>query len=578
MKFRPMSVRPVLCALFAGVVALAWSASPLIAQPTWGRPKETRPNRDKGGMPDEAPSDEGSDDAGEQGDEVMTGAKVSSPGRWDNEQDPEQKQPTWECEGDVWYAARTQAGVRFLWVLPADFEKGKAYDLVVLLHPSGENVRWGMSSHGMSDPDTGGRFAPNCIVVCVDGLTALRSRGKPGESRAFLASVETIMAFRDVMLELSRTLPVRRMYLYGTGTGADFALLFSQRFPALAEGVVLHRASAKMKDAAVAGATPTVFLHGAKDGLLNVALTEATYEAFKSAGHSGVRLRVMPSYNDYINPVRAEECLNWIVGMQVDDPGEALKIATGLLTPKSADEFGYVGPVWYGGAWEVLARFEAAKSQAQRGAGNAGGADPQPKESAGPGKKFETAPDEAAAGAAALRRAIEEAAHKHIAALKEMGLGDDAGAIACDGAPTAAYLWHFRQDFRGVPEAEAFFATIGYDAALAVADGQAALVRSAFEESNDAAERVNKVCSLVGSALLSPGLPLMLGSVAEQALSKQAGDLTPDGRESIELLENAEQTWNQGAKAYAKVWQTWSLDDLAHGAGADEPVETMDEH
>ena len=30
MKFRPMSVRPVLCALFAGVVALAWSASPLV--------------------------------------------------------------------------------------------------------------------------------------------------------------------------------------------------------------------------------------------------------------------------------------------------------------------------------------------------------------------------------------------------------------------------------------------------------------------------------------------------------------------------------------------------------------------
>ena len=104
---------------------------------------------------------------------------------------------------------------------------------------------------------------------------------------------------------------------------------------------------------------------------------------------------------------------------------------------------------------------------------------------------------------------------------------------------------------------------------------QAALVRSAFEESNDAAERVNKVCSLVGSALLSPGLPLMLGSVAEQALSKQAGDLTPDGRESIELLENAEQTWNQGAKAYAKVWQTWSLDDATPGSGTDEPVETM---
>ena len=60
-------------------------------------------------------------------------------------------------------------------------------------------------------------------------------------------------------------------------------------------------------------------------------------------------------------------------------------------------------------------------------------------------------------------------------------------------------------------------------------------------------------------------------------MSKQAGDLAPDGRESIELLENAEQTWNQGAKAYAKVWQTWSLDDLAHGSGADEPVETMDE-
>ena len=102
---------------------------------------------------------------------------------------------------------------------------------MVLLHPRGERpLGHVVARDERRTPADASRT--NCIVVCVDGLTA-RSRGKPGESPRSLASVETIMAFPRRDVELSRTLPpVRRMYLYGTGTGADFALLFSQRFPA----------------------------------------------------------------------------------------------------------------------------------------------------------------------------------------------------------------------------------------------------------------------------------------------------------------------------------------------------------
>ena len=40
-------------------------------------------------------------------------------------------------------------------------------------------------------------------------------------------------------------------------------------------------------------------------------------------------------------------------------------------------------------------------------------------------------------------------------------------------------------------------------------------------------------------------------------------------------MMNAEKTWNDGAKVYAKLWKEWSIEGVGSGAGSDEAVDPM---
>lgn len=577
-------------------------AADMLHQPTWGRPKETRPRpaapveeepieEDEIGDPD-APRPVRGTPARE--------AKVSEAGAW-KDGDPERKKPTEECQGDVWYAATStpadatkQGGVRYLWVTPAEFSRGKSYDLVVILHPSQNNVFWGMHTHANSDPETGERFRPDQIVVSVDGLTVT---GTSAERRSFVVGPDTLAAFRDVMLELSQSFPIRRMYLYGSESGADFAVAFSQRFPALVDGVVAYRASAAVLPLASKGRMPLVFVHGAKDSVLPLAVSLANHRAFVDAGHAGVRLRILPEFNDFPNAVCASECIDWMLAMNARGDGapeEALHAVRAILKPKQPDEFDYVGPVWFSGAYEALSRItgtpeggvvvasdgETPTERLWRSLGASGKSAKDVARGGGGGGGIS---DETLAAASTLQGQIETHALRHIAEIQKITNPDASGAApaldtgalpAPDGSPAAAWLWHLRQDFRGVTPVETFIAAMGYDEAVKTHIENAREMNKALRRVREPEELIEIATEWVGRVYLAPTLPISVKAAAQQIAQNADGgqpDLAPEVQESLEMVTNVDRTWAEGAKAYRKIWSEWG------GQHADEEEEESKE-
>lgn len=551
------------------------------AQPTWGRPKTNKPDGANAQPDDNNP-------AGEE-----TGL-VAAPGRW-TDTDPEQKQPAPDGEPGVWYAARTMGGKgqRYLWVLPESFEKGKGYDVVVLLHPKGQSVRFGLSTHSTIDAENGFRFRPEDILICMDGLSVV---GRTPDDRGFVPSEESILAFRESMLEFSRQFPVRRFYLYGVGTGADFALAFAARFPALAEGLLLYRPTGLSGELVSKGArpqVPVVILHGSRDSTQNIGVTIALHRMMAESGCATVRFRAIPAFNHYPNPVRVSECVDWAAAMNATDPAEVLARARAILEFKGQDELGYVGPVWFTGAYEALSRItgkgaggggaaNTATSSAKPAGGNLGAASgageagqgssgaSSGEGALGPWKKLEGVTDEVLAGATALQNAIEAHAALHINGIREAIGGEKASAedVVPDGTPTAALLWHLRQDFRGVDNVETFVSALGYDTLLDTHVAVGADLVDAYEQERSPDARTALAAQYVPHCFLAPTLPMLMGEMASQA--EKNGELSEELLEFVELLNNVEKTWGEGGRAYAKLWRQWSLPDAFNAEDAEQ--------
>lgn len=492
------------------------------AQPTWGRPKQTRPQV-------------GTEAEQEQDSEEELGRAKTSPGAdWgDNAADPDQKNPSWDAKPGEWYAAKTDAGVRYVWSLPVEAERGKSYDVFISLHPAGENARWIIGSH--ADVNTEARFRPRDIVVGVDGLTATASSD---EHRRFAVGPEPIMAMRDVALQMTRTLPGRRFYLYATADASDFALAFAARFPALADGVLVYRLD-RAAEFGFKGTAPMVFMHGARDSRTPLARSLQARAAFEEKGHTGVRLRVLPSFNDYPNPVRASECLDWIVAVQADSASEVLDRVKRILTPKPADQFSYVAPVWFSGAYEALGRITG-------------------RETPGKWKPASGISDEALAEATALERAIDAHAAKHVEELKKLVTAPESLA-AMDGSPAPAWLWHAREDFRGVPAMEAYITELSYDATLAEHLSAAADLASRWDQTQDPLERVEALPEFLPGACLAPTLPFGMAGAFRIAAKQSEQGLPEDLNELNEAAANVDKTWNEGPRAYRDVWRQWRL-------------------
>jgi pimeloyl-ACP methyl ester carboxylesterase len=521
MQPRRLKLAPVLAA--AAALPLC---GVLHAQPTFGKPKP-RPRPET-----ETPANPGADTPSTETDLLGSTGNPAAPG-WNEwrDTDPERLAPSSDATPGKAYAWKSKEGLRYTWTLPKDYKKGEGYDLVVLCHPNRADFRWGTLNHPA--PATAGErgFRPTDIVIGIDGTSA---NERNPDIRTFEPEPASIIQFRDLVLEVSRTFPVDRIYLYGMGGGGEFVQCFAAAFPALTDGIVVHGCSAP-PDCVKKGRTPLVLIHGAKDLLIPLNVSFDARRAYTDAEHTNVRLRILQSFNDFPNPVRASECLDWVKAMRTDDADQLLASVRSMLTPKRPDEYEYRTAVWFGAAREALGRLIGE------------GENP-----------IKDASAEDAATAKALIDKIEAEGEKHIAVLRPMINSAGLSAQALDGKPWLGHLIAMREDFRGVKSVDAFMTSIGYDELLAAHDDAALGFVESWAPDGDAATAFDEAVSVIQRCWLSQFLPIDIGP-RMRFFARKADELKfpPDSMEKYEYFQNWEKGWKDGLDAYEVMWRKW---------------------
>ncbi len=522
------------CMTVAIALVLACGARQAVAQPTFGpknKPQPAKPEDGKGGQPEKPAAPGPARPPRSPG----TGAPGTSqlPEEWTSD-DSAREEPSQNGKPGEWYCWKTTDGTRYAWSLPAKYVKGKAYDLVVLLHPAQMDFRWGPSNHMRGEDG----FRPDCVVVSVDGMSANPRRP---ESRTFEPTAENCVRFRDVLLEFSRVLPVRHIILYGQGGGGKFAGYFSSAFPALADGVLNH-GGGMVDGGAVKSTVPMVFMHGAKDSITPMKASVEAVRAYQEVGHKSVRLRILREYNDFPNETCAGECVDYLRAMRTDDPAEVVAMVKQMLTPKGADEFGYRPTPWFAGAIGALGRF---------GEGTGAG-------------KFEKEPTaEVQKQADALVTKIEQEAEANVTNIRTLlkASGMEKGDFELDGGAWLGYLLAAREDFRGVKPMEKLATELKLDEKIAAHTEQAAEVWTVWSVSAQEGEKYAKAVELITKSYLCEGLPVDLLPRC-RAIMKKADELEIDAesRNMYEFIQLWEQGWRDGLEAYKMRLGEWDVE------------------
>lgn len=565
--------------LVAGILMVdgAWTAprgaaTGAIEQPTFGRPK---PGKKKDPKPQAPGAEEPESDIDEPArpdlpdpsspmQEPRPGSNefVPSPEEW-LESDPPRSRPSADLSPGETYAWRSADGLRFSYTVPANYKSGEGYDLVVICHPDGHDFRWGMQNHlSLKAAESRGSrrlaFRPENIVVSVDGISA--SKQRPG-SRWFACDEAAAVRFRDFVLEMTRILPARRIYLYGCGGsaggddgeedgaqgGGRFVVQFAQSFPALADGVIAYGAG-QSPGRPRRFTVPVVYVHGVKNSVVPFSSALAALEANRREGNRLVRLRALRAFNDYPNPVRVSECIDWLRGARTDDPAEALAAVEAMLTPKGGDEYDYICPVWYAGARELLGRILG---------------EPGPLTGEAPFEGKSAPSDRVRDRAREIVGLLDDEARRHIAALEPwLAPPRTVRDLVLDGAPWLGHLIAARDDLRGIAPMESFAERIGFDAA-AEEHASAASELIAEWRTRDDAENYAMVGSTLPAAFLYEGYPVDLTSRMKQWQRKhQSGELEL-GAEALEAGENAlnwDAGYRRGLDGYQTIWRKWRFE------------------
>ncbi len=558
---------PPIRTILAAVLIFSLSGAGAIGQPTFGRPKPTKKKPEPARQVEPPPGD-ASDIPPNAGPDVppqrspmfepdaSESAFTPSPEEW-LDGDPPRKKPASDLTPGETYAWRSADGLRFSYTIPAHYKAGDGCDVVVICHPRNSDFRWGMANHlSLKQAKEQGSerlaFRPDNIVVSVDGVGADPRHPK---TRWWPCDGANIVRFRDFMLELTRILPARRFYLYGAGGGdaevggggGQFVARFAASFPALADGVIVYGSNAPPGEVGRCN-VPTVIVHGVKNGVVPFSEAIKLFDANVGAENKLVRLRALRSFNDYPNPVRVSECIDWLSGVRTENPNEVLAAVERMLTPKGGDEYDYLCPVWYAGARELLARLLGEPGVLTSEVPLEGKSAPSP---------------EVKARAREIVKLIDAAAEANIAALRPwVPEGTKAEDFVLDGEPWLGHIIAARDDFRGVAPMEAFAAAIDYDAVAELHKAAAAELVADWPTRGDA-ENFTMAADTLPRCFLYEGLPVDLSMKMKSWKRKQqAGELElpADALEGFENVTNWDEGYRKGLDAYQTIWRKWRFE------------------
>ncbi|MFN7021539.1 MAG: hypothetical protein ACK4WH_09460 [Phycisphaerales bacterium] len=564
-------MRPRTLAALLAALPLALGAN---AQPTFGPPKPDKRQRRQPSPPPPAPTPAPDDpDGPPQPEPSADDLFAPSPEAW-LDTDPPRKAPARDVEPGRTYAWRSADGLRFAYTVPTTYrpDSTTGYDIIVVCHPAGADFRWGVANHAHANAnakapatDPARLFRPDCLVICPDGPG---SDPRRAERRFFPNSGAGLVRFRDFLLEVTRTMPGRRIFLYGFGPGVEaeadggsvggvsgggggggghFAVAFATQFPALADGVVAYGCGQPVGHTVRRCGVPIVFVHGVKNGLIPFASAVRALDEHRAAGNRLVRLRALRAYNDFPNPVRVAESIDYLIGVRTDDPAEALARAEALLKPKPVDEYDYAAPVWFAGARELLGRILS---------------EPGPLTGEAPFEDHATPSSGVQSRARELVKLIDAEAARHVAALRQaLPPGcSTASEFYLDGGPWLGHLIAARDDFRGVKPMEDFARAMALEAAIENHKAAAAELLDHWSPRDDEVESFRAAVTWIPNCFLAETLPLELPARMKAWRRKALGaelDLDAESLEGYELVANWDEGYRKGLEAYETLWRRW---------------------
>jgi len=422
------------------------------------------------------------------------------------------------------FRATSKGGLRYAWWLPPGYDAKKPRSLTVILHGTGLDYRWGPANH---KPQV---FRPKDVVVSVDGTSP-----GPNDSRLFLGKPEDASVFREFLAEMRRLFAVERVFLYGHSQGGFFVVYFAGEHPGEAAGVVAHNSGAwnwtkeppELKKVAIA------FQHGTADPVVPYRQSAGSRDHYTKKGFDLVRLRRLERYNHWPNAVRSTETLGWCERRTTPRPEEALELAAELLRPKGIDEYQWRTAVDHSGARAILRRFEGK------------GANP-----------FKSPKPALTSRAKQLIGLIEGEGKAHAAAISQ-ALKRSKGLVL-DGGPWIGHLAAVREDFRGVAAVESFARQIKLDEALALHEKAAGKILNAWYGSAEPKQKFQAVVSGIKDSFLFEGFPPNLWDEMTAWKNSAAGlGIAPAALADFRHLEAWKKGWDEGLKAYAKLWMAW---------------------
>lgn len=424
-------------------------------------------------------------------------------------------------------AANESEGLRYTWRLPSTYTRGQSYDLVVVCHPAGADFRWAEANLAPA------AFRPSSIVVGVNGT----SETDDG-ARTFRESRRDVIDFRDFVLEMTRSFPVDRIFLYGHAEGGAFVVFAASQFPGLTEGVVASASGIWDHTIIVGGihAVPIAFVHATSDPAVPYTKSIKARDTFAEAGHELLLLRRLDGCDHVPHAALAGECIDWCAGMSTVRADTALAAAESLLNTDRKTIDGCDTTNLFGGAYRILRRVTLETEH-----------------------QVEESDDDQRAKARAMLERIDAHAARHVELLRKdlkapsdlvLGLGDDNGAWL-------GHLLALREDFRGVPAVERFVEEIGFDQAAANQREAATNLLDAWYGPRPEKSKFEIVVTSLSECYLLDSLPTTI--IAEMAkLHARANEL----QLTQEFIENygAVETWaaarQHGHKRYLETSQS----------------------
>lgn len=424
-------------------------------------------------------------------------------------------------------------GLAYVWSLPASYQPGTSYDLLIVVHGVGKDAGWG---HAAIDPL---RLGKDLIVISPAGTSVL-AQGV----RSFSDAQADYLAFREFMLEMTRVFPADRIVLFGFEQGGSFALSFAAEFPSLAEGVVVQGSTPWFKDQEqdspgmrTLRQIPIVLLQGTADETMPYAAAAAARDRFLSFEHRAVWLRPLYGCGHDPDAQRVGEAVDWCLGMQHQEAQQVVDTARRLLTvarPDKAPNLACDAAPALGAVCQLLRRVmgDTEDNTAHLPLG-------------------EVEPEVRAAAKRMLGDA-DAAVTRHLTRLApEAGKPGD---FVLNGKPWLGHLLALREDCQGVPAFEAFSLNSGFgqrfDSQLpaAAAYEQARLAQTPKERFEGLLDALPG-CFLRVSC--TPGLVSQMQAWRDNAAELGLSEESLERFETILLLDRS---WRDGLAQYWAMW------------------------